>query len=33
VNAIWGCVLLAMGAIFLALWARRRSAGPGDSRG
>jgi hypothetical protein len=33
VNAIWGCVLIAMGAIFLALWARSRPAGPRGGRG
>jgi hypothetical protein len=33
VNAIWGTVLLAMGAILLALWARGRSAGAGGGRG
>ena len=27
VNAIWGSVLLAMGGIFLALWARAGSRG------
>ena len=33
VNVIWGTVLLVMGGVFLALWARGRSVSSGDGRG